>query len=52
MRARELATGASSSRNVEIVGSTADNVIDAVDTIEGVQILEVAGSGEPDPPAC
>ena len=52
MRAGELAAGASSSRNVEIAGSTADSVVDAEDTIEGVQTKEVVGSGEPDPPLC
>ena len=51
MRAVELAAGASSSRNVEIARGTADSVIDAVDTTEGVQITEVVGSGESDPPA-
>ena len=43
MRAVELAAGASSSRNVEIARGTADSVIDAVDTTEGVQITEVVG---------
>ena len=43
---------ASSSRNVEIAGGTADIAVDAEDTTEGVQITEVVGSGEPDPPAC
>ena len=52
MRAVKLAAGASSSRNVEIAGGTADNVVDAEDTTEGVQITKVVGSGEPDPPAC
>ena len=52
MRVVELDAGTSSSRNVEIVGSIADNVIDAVDTTEGVQITIVVGSREPDPPAC
>ena len=52
IRAVELATGASSSRIAEIGGSTADSVVDVVDTTEGVQITEVVGSGEPDPPAC
>ncbi|TMX02551.1 hypothetical protein EJD97_021133 [Solanum chilense] len=32
-------------------GGTADSVVDAEDTSEGVQITEVVGSGEPDPPA-
>ena len=36
MRAVQLAVGASSSRNVEIVGSTADSVFDVEDTTEGV----------------
>ena len=52
MRAEELVVGASSSRTVEIAGGTADSVLDAEDTTEGVQITEVVGSGEPDPPAC
>ena len=51
MWALESATGASSSRNVVIAGGTADCVVDAKDTTEGVQITEVVGSGEPDPPA-
>ena len=48
----ELAVGASSSRIVEIAGGTADSVVDAEDTTEGVQITEVVGSTELDPPAC
>ena len=52
MRAGELAAGASSSRSVEIAGGTADSVVDAEDTIEGVHITEVVGSREPDPPYC
>ena len=52
MRVGESAAGASSSRNVEIAGGTADNVVDAEDTTEGVQITKVVGSGEPDPPVC
>ena len=52
MRAVELVAGESSSRNVEIAGGTADSVVDAVDTTETIQITEVVGSGEPDPPAC
>ena len=52
MRAIELVVGASSSRNVEIAGGTADSVVFAQDTTEGVQITEVVGSGEPDPPSC
>ena len=51
MRAEELVVGASSSRTVEIAGGTADSVVDE-DTTEGVQIPEVVGSEEPDPPAC
>ena len=38
MRAVESAVGASSSRNVEIAGGTAESVIDAVNTTEGVLI--------------
>ena len=52
MRAVELAAGASSSRNMEIAGGIADSVVHAEDTTEGVQIIEVAGSEESDPPAC
>ena len=52
MRAVESAVGASSSRNVEIAGGTADSVVVVEDTTEGVQTTEVVGSGEPDPPAC
>ena len=52
MRAEELAAGASSSRTVEIAGGTADSVVDAEDTTEGVHIKEVVGSEEPDPLAC
>ena len=52
MRAGELAAGASSSRTVEIAGGTADSVVDAEDTTEGVQITEVVGSGESDQLAC
>ena len=52
MRAVELAAGASSSRNMEVAEGTADSAVDAEDTTESVQITEVVGSGEPDPPAC
>ena len=52
MRVVESAAGASSSRNVEIEGGTADSDVDVVDTTEGVQITEVVGSGELDPLAC
>ena len=52
MRALQLVAGASNSRNLEIVGGTSNSVVDAEETIEGVQITEVVGSGEPDPPAC
>ena len=52
MRAGELVAGASSSRTVEIVGGTADSAVVAEDTIEGIQITEEVGSGEPDPLAC
>ena len=52
MRAGEFTAGASSSRTLEIAGGTADSVVEAEDTTEGVQITEVVGSGEPDPPAC
>ena len=52
MRAFELVAGASSSRIVEIAGGTTDGAVVAEDTTEGVQIAEVVGSGEPDPPSC
>ena len=52
MRASELAVGASLSRTVEIAGGTTDSAVVAEDTTEGVQIAEVVGSGEPDPPVC
>ena len=52
MRSGELTGGASSSRTVEIAGGTADSVVDGEDTTEGVQITEVVGSGELDPPTC
>ena len=52
MRAEELASGASSSRTVEIAGGTVDRVVDAEDTTEGVQNAEDVGSREPNPPAC
>ena len=52
MRAVESAAGASTSKNVEIAGGTADSAVVAEDTTEGVQITEEEGSGEPDPPAC
>ena len=52
IRAVELAVGASSSKNVEIAGGTADSAVIAEDTTEGVQITEVVGSGKSDPPAC
>ena len=52
MRAVESAAGASSSRDVTIAGGTSNSVVAYEDTTEGVQITEVVGSGEPDPPAC
>ena len=52
MRAEELVAGVTSSRTVEIVGGTADSVVDAEDTTEGVEITEVVGYGEPYPLAC
>ena len=52
MRAVESAVGASSSRDVAIAGGTAESVVDAEDTTEGVQITKVVGFEEPDPPAC
>ena len=38
MRAVESATGASSSRNVEIAGGTTNSVVDVVDTTVGVTL--------------
>ena len=52
MRASELATGASSSRTLEIDGGATDSAVVGEDTTEGVQIEEVVGSGEPNPPSC
>ena len=52
MRAVESATGASSSRNVEIAGGTTNSVVANEDTTEGVQTTYVVGSGELDPPTC
>ena len=52
MRASELAAGVSSSHTVEIAGGTTDGAVFTEDTIEGVQIVEDVGSGEPDPPSC
>ena len=52
IRATDLATGASSSRDVAIAGGTADSVIADKDTTEGVKTTEVVGSGEPDPQTC
>ena len=52
MRAGELVAGASSSRTMEIAEGTADSVVDAEDTTEGVQITEVVCFWEPDPLAC
>ena len=52
MRASDLAAGASSSRTVEIAGSTIDGAVVAADTTEGVQIAEDVGSGEPNPLSC
>ena len=52
MRAGELAVVESSSWTVEKAGVIADSAVDAENTTEGVQITEVMGSEEPDPPAC
>ena len=52
MRASKLASGASSSRTVEIARGTTDSAVVAEDTTEGVQIAEDVSSGEPDPPSC
>jgi len=51
MRVGEFAVGAYRSRTVDIAGGSADSVVDAEDTVKGVQITEVVSSGEPDPPA-
>ena len=45
MTAVELAAGAFSSRNVEIVGGSVDSVVAAEDTTEGVKITEVVVPG-------
>ncbi|TMW90971.1 hypothetical protein EJD97_014980 [Solanum chilense] len=50
MRVGEEAGVVSSSRTVEIAGCTADSAVDAEDTLECIQITEVVGSAEPDPP--
>ena len=52
IRASQLAAGASRSRIIETAGGTTDGAGVAEDTIEGVQIAEDVGSGEPDPPSC
>ena len=52
MKAPELATGASSSRIVEIAEGTTYSAVVAEDTAEGVQIAEDVGFEETDPPAC
>ena len=52
MRVVESATGASSSRNLEIAGGTIYSGVADEDTTEGVQTTYVVGSGELDPPAC
>ena len=52
VRPVESVAGPSSSRNVEIAGGTVDSVVDAEDTTEGVQITEVVGFGESNPPSC
>ena len=48
----ELASRASSSRNIEKTRGTADSVVADEKTSEGVQIIEVVSSGEQDPPTC
>ena len=45
MRAVESAAGASSTRNVELGGGTADSVVDDEDSTKGFQITKVVGSG-------
>ena len=52
MRVVESTAGASSSRDVEIAGGTADSDVVDEDTTESVQTTEVVGFGEPFPPAC
>ena len=52
MRVVKLAAGASSSRNMEIAGGTADSVVGDEVTTEGVPITEVVGFVESDPLAC
>ena len=51
-RASQLAAGASSSRTVQIAGSTTYSAVVAEDTTEVVQIADDVGAGEPDPPGC
>ena len=52
IRVVESADGASYSREVAIVGDTADSAVADEDTTEGVKTTEVVGSREQDPPAC
>ena len=52
IRVVESAARASSSRYVETAGGTTNSDIADEDTTEGVQTIEVVGSGEPDPPVC
>ncbi|TMX04570.1 hypothetical protein EJD97_007517 [Solanum chilense] len=52
MRVVESASGASRSRNLEIAGGTTDSGVAAKESTEGVQIKELVGFREPDPPTC
>ena len=52
IRVVESASGASSSRDVAIVGGTTDSVFADEDTTKGVQTTEVVGFREPDPLTC
>ena len=52
IRVVESAAGTSSSRDMAIAGGTTDSVIVAEDTTKGVQITELVGFRELDPPAC
>ena len=52
IRAIESVAGESSSRDVAIVGGTADSDVADEDTTKGVQTTEVVGYRESNPPAC
>ena len=52
MKVVELVVGASISRYVAIAGGTGDSAVADEDTTEGVKIIKVVASEEPDLPAC